>query len=248
MAISNIILANLHLVTSLFPSKLSHKLLTMQNPRERRWKEKREVVIRCTIAVFQDSPGTKGLVTWRLKCFVQIGNSHTNSMKRMHLHCEVDRHTDNSKKNSNRWPGERWACFRASPQLCYSCGVYGSNLQDPEAPPGVCSCGILTPRQVRFEHIPSVFFSPVRISVQLCDWKLKTVSTLWALYLLHGLDKSGIVMPWKWILQRLSFLSLFLSVFTMGKRQSSTVWQPYNCSIVIMFWHNCTNISRKTFF
>lgn len=215
MAISNIILANLHLVTSF--------LYFHMNCPINFWRCRIHVKEGCgnqvhNHSVFQDSPGTKGLVTWRLKCFMQIGNSQhglTNSMKSMHHYCEAERRTDNSK-NNNRWPGERRACF-FSPQLCYSRHVYGSNLQDPEAPPGVWSCGILTPRQVRFEHIPSVFLSPVLISIQLCDWKLKTMNTLRALYLLHCLNKCGIVVPWKWILQRLSFLSLFLSVFTMGR-------------------------------
>lgn len=66
------------------------------------------------------------------------------------------------------------------PQLCYSCHVHVSNLQDPEASPGVCFCGVLTPQQVRFEHIPSVFCCPVLFSIQLCTWELKTMSTLWA--------------------------------------------------------------------
>lgn len=66
------------------------------------------------------------------------------------------------------------------PQLCFSCHVHVSNLQDREAPPGVCFCGILTPWQVRFEHIPSVFPNAMLSSIQLCAWELRITSTLWA--------------------------------------------------------------------
>jgi len=168
--------------------------------------------------------------SWNVFKYLKVKDSHADNQHHLtifmnvHLYCEVDWHTGSKEQGQQQMTWREMSMLSSCPDV-----IHAMITASRSTSRCVCLCGILSPCWVRFEHIPSVFLSPVSFSTWLCGWKLSIMSTLWVLtYSIVYMN--GVLLHCGNEFCRDYLFCLYFYLFAMG-RCSHALWQPYKCGI-----------------